>query len=187
MEERKEGDELDPLIRSHRRNREELKRGKRQNYIEYAVSQLQIIAYLAVFILLTIQALVLVNCVRQYTIPVWALFLVLWLGHGCLFVITIISISNIFKSMQKCNSMRPPITGHDTRIAQQWHHANEKLIPLIQYTMYNHACILSISFTLLICEILVYLSIHLVVPAYSFLFPIYVVAGFSLSNAFICK
>ena len=115
MEERKEGDELDPLIRSHRRHREELKRGKRKNYIEYAVNQLQIIAYLAVLILLTFQALVLVNSVRGDTIPVWALFLVLWVGHGWLFVITVISISNIFKSMQKSSSLKLPVIGQDTR------------------------------------------------------------------------
>lgn len=186
-EERKNEEESAPLVRSQSMRRDEAERGRRHDNIECAVNHLRSTTYLFVVIILIFQILVLVDCLDPNVIPLWALFLVLWLGHGWLFVVVCSSVTYIFKSLQKLSSSKIPSSLNDSKSTQQWHQANEKLIPLIQYTMYNHACILSVSSIAVTCEILIYLSILSVVPKYSFLIPIYIVVGIALSNALLCK
>jgi hypothetical protein len=73
------------------------------------------------------------------------------------------------------------------RQTARWHQANEKRIPLIQFLMYNLSWILGISAVLVVVEILVYLETYGYVPTYSFLVPIYIVIGFALLSALICR
>lgn len=186
-EERKDESESAPLVRSQSIRRDDAERARRNDNIECAVNHLKSTTYLFVVIILIFQILLLVNCVYQNVIPIWALFLVLWLGHGWLFVVVCSSVSYIFKSLQKFSSPKLPSNVNESRSTQQWHQANEKLIPLIQYTMYNHAYILSASLVAVTCEILIYLSILSIVPEYSFLVPIYIVVGIAFSNALLCK
>jgi hypothetical protein len=186
-EERKDESESAPLVRSQSIRRDEAERLRRHDHIECAVNHLRTTTYLFVAIILIFQILLLVDCVYQNVVPSWALFLVLWLGHGWLFVVVCSSVSFIFKSLQKFSSSKLPSNVTESKSTQQWHQANEKLIPLIQYTMYNHAYVLSASVVTVTCEILIYLSTLSIVPEYSFLVPIYVVVGIAFSNALLCK
>lgn len=186
-EERKDESESDPLVRSQSIRRDEAERAQRHDNIECAVNHLRTSTYLFVAIILIFQILLLVDCIYLNVIPLWAIFLVLWLGHGLLFLVVCSSVSFIFKSLQKFSTSKISSNVNESRSTQQWHQANEKLIPLIQYTMYNHAYILSASLVAVMCEVLIYLSTLSIVPEYSFIVPIYVAVGIAFSNALLCK
>lgn len=180
-----EKDEVRPLILTNTSlTLDPLDDRNKKHYIVDATRNLNLITYLCTSTLIIVLALVFINQCINDNIPLWTLFLILLIGHFVLFILMFNIMRCVYKSMQPESQDESSLKQHTV---EKWHRTNEKIIPLIQYLLYNLLCIFWISSMLFIFEILVYLSLILVVPAYSFLIPIYIVAGLSLSNAVTCR
>jgi hypothetical protein len=175
-EESSQADEDKPLLPSERLNI--LEQERRDRYVIDAVQGLNYILLITAWTIIVALALVFVN---EYTanIPVWSIFLVLWIGHFILFIVFVHMIRQMLRSLLAKNDAE--------RLTQRWHQANERRIPLIQYLMFHLLWALGISFMLVIFEILLYLSLIDAVPSYVPLVPVYVVALISFSNSLVCR
>jgi len=151
---------------------------QRNKYVFDAVDTLSFIFLLLAWTIIFVLILIFIN---EYTdaIPLWGIFLVIWVGHFILFLLTLRIIRLILRSL---------FTRKDQeRFTQRWHQANEKRIPLIQYVFYHLAWILGLSMMILIFEILLYLYYNGQVPLWSTLIPLYIITGVATLNSMICR
>lgn len=136
--------------------------------------------FLAISItVLLVLILILVDEFTARVVPIWGIFLVIWLGHVALFLISL-SIARLLLSSVLSKSER-------VRFSQRWHQANEKRIPLIQFVLFQLLWILSLSFALVIFEILLYLAIVEVTSYLPVLIFSYIIIGGALLFAFLCR
>lgn len=159
---------------------------KRIEEIGFAVNHLLSINYLIIVTVLTVEILVIINIATHHIIPIWIIFSTLWLGHAILAIMAFYSIKQIFTSLES-DKATPTRSDVDPRNTQRWHISNEKTIPLIQYLIYCLLCLLWISSNLLLVEILGYLSYLSLVPKFSIVIPIYILAGCSIVSAVLCR
>jgi hypothetical protein len=156
-----------------------VEQSNRDKLVMDAVSNLNI--FPSIFSWTCIIALIIIF-IDEYTddaIPLWVIFLDLWIGHLALFALSIYCLNLVLKSLLSKNEFE--------RQTARWHQANEKRIPLIQYLVYNIAWILGISTMFVITEVLLYLHDYSTVPAYGFLVPIYAIIIISLLSAILCR
>ena len=151
----------------------------KDQYVIRAVEYLHLILYIVSWTILFVFLLLFINEFVDHAIPIWAIFLVLWIGHVLLLVVAGSSIQLVLDSMTS--------DGDEERTTALWHQINERRIPLIQYLMYNLAWILWTSMILWIFEILVFLSTMSLVEPYDCLVPIYIVSGLAILTAFLCR
>jgi len=112
--------------------------------------------------------------------PIWAIFLVLWMGHAVAFFASLYTVYLIAKSAWKCRIGREHI--------ESWRMSQERRIPLIQYILYNLAQILSVSFFVFLVELFLYVDeVSPGAPLYIYLVPIYVVSMIGLLNSILCR
>ena len=171
------------LIQSANLQQDTLLSVRKTDRIAYAVSHLKTVVYVSVTTVIIVEVLLLADLSTGYSIPTWVLFVVLWLGHAAIGGIAFNSVNNVCESLHGCGSP----SSSPSSCTQQWHLANEKTIPLVRYLVLNLFKILWMSFMVLLVEILVYLSILSLVPIYSCIIPVYIVAGSALFSAIICK
>lgn len=152
---------------------------QRNKYVFDAVDSLSFIFLLLAWTVIFVLILVFINEYTDDAIPIWGIFLVIWVGHFILFLLTLRIIRLILRSL---------FTRKDQeRFTQRWHQANEKRIPLIQYVFYHLAWILGLSMIILIFEILLYLYYDGQVPLWSTLIPLYIITGIATLNSLICR
>lgn len=154
--------------------------------ISVALNHLISISYLSVVTLVTVELLIIINLLTHNSIPIWILFSSLWLGHTLLAVIVFYSVKDVCISLESDKKITSQSSA-DPRPTKRWHISNEKIIPLIQYLIYCLLRLLWASLAILLAEILVYLSFFSIVPEFSFLVPIYILAGCSVFSAIICR
>lgn len=123
--------------------------------------------------------LVFINEFTNNAIPSWGIFTVLFFGHFVLLLVVMRILRLILRSLLPKNDAE--------RSTQKWHQANEKRIPLIQYTVYNVSWIFGVSFLLVIIEVLALLYYEGVAPVYASLAPIYLLTGVALINSVLCR
>ena len=116
--------------------------------------------------------LVFVNEFTSNAIPSWGIFLVLLFGHFVLFLVVLRILRLVLHSLLPKNDAE--------RATQKWHQANEKRIPLIQYTVYNVGWVFGVSFLLVLVEVLALLYYEGSAPLYACLVPIYILSGTAL-------
>jgi heme/copper-type cytochrome/quinol oxidase subunit 2 len=120
-----------------------------------------------------------INCFTANAIPLWVMFMFLWMGHFAIGVVVFQSVKYMLQSMISKNNRE--------RFSQKWHQANERRIPVVQFVVYHVAWILGISFSLICGEIIVYLAVTNTVPMYAaFIIP-YFIIGIALSNSLVCR
>ena len=159
---------------------------KRSEEICSAMNHLLSINYLSIGTVLTVEALVIINIATHNIIPIWIIFSTLWLGHAILAIIVFYSVKQIFASLES-DKATPIRSDSDPQSTQRWHISNEKTIPLIQYLIYCLLRLLWVSSNLLLAEILGYLTYLSLVPKFSSVIPIYILAGCSIISAVICR
>ena len=123
--------------------------------------------------------LVFVNEFTDNAIPSWGIFTVLLFGHFVLLLVVMRILRLILRSLLPKNDAE--------RSTQKWHQANEKRIPLIQYTVYNVSWVFGVSFLLVLVEIFAMLYYLGLAPVYAPLVPIYLLTGVALTNSIICR
>ena len=123
--------------------------------------------------------LVFVNEFTNNAIPTWGIFTVLLFGHFVLLLVVMRILRLVLRSLLPKNDAE--------RSTQKWHQANEKRIPLIQYTVYNVSWVFGVSFLLVIVEVLALLYYEGLVPIYACLLPIYLLSGLALINSMLCR
>lgn len=123
--------------------------------------------------------LVFVNEFTSNAIPSWGIFLVLLFGHFVLFLVVLRIMRLVLHSLLPKNDAE--------RATQKWHQANEKRIPLIQYTVYNVGWVFGVSFLLVLVEVLALLYYEGSAPLYACLVPIYLLSGAALLISIVCK
>lgn len=165
-----------PLLPSERLHH--LEQERRDKYVTDAVHGLNHILLVAAWSIILALVLVFTN---EYVgvIPLWSIFMILWIGHFIVFVIFLNMIRQMLRSLLAKNDAE--------RLTQRWHQANERRIPLIQYLMFHLLWTLGISFMLVIFEILLYLSLVGMAPSWSPLVPAYIVVAISFSNSLVCR
>ena len=151
----------------------------KDQYVIRAVEHLHWILYVVSWTILFVFLFLFINEFVDHAIPIWAIFLVLWIGHVLLLIVAGSSIQLVLDSMTS--------DGDEERTTASWHQINERRIPLIQYLMYNLAWVLWTSMILWIFEILVFLSTMSMVEPYDCLVPIYIVSGLAILTAFVCR
>lgn len=123
--------------------------------------------------------LVFINEFTDKAIPSWGIIASLLFGHFILFLVIIRIMRLILRSLLPKNDVE--------RATQKWHQANEKRIPLIQYTVYNVSWIFGVSFLLVLTEILALLNDQGLAPVYAALIPLYLLSGAALCNSVVCR
>ena len=151
----------------------------KDQYVIRAVEHLHWILYVVSWTILFVFLFLFINEFVDHAIPIWAIFLVLWIGHVLLLIVAGSSIQLVLDSMTS--------DGDEERTTASWHQINERRIPWIQYLMYNLAWVLWTSMILWIFEILVFLSTMSMVEPYDCLVPIYIVSGLAILTAFVCR
>ena len=151
----------------------------RDGYVFDAVHGLnQIFLVIAITSILTL-ILIFVDEFTESVIPIWGIFLVVWIGHLALFAV-MLSIVRLLLSSVLSKSER-------LQFSHRWHQANEKRIPLIQYVLYQLLWVLGASFLLFIFEILLYLSIVGIISFVSLLIYAYIIIAGFVTFAILCR
>ena len=152
---------------------------ERDKYVLEATQSLNHFVVIAAWTAIVAMIFVFVNEFTDNAIPTWSIFAVLFFGHFLLFIVVIRIMRLILRSLLPKNDAE--------KATQRWHQANEKRIPLIQYTVYNVSWIFGASFLLVIIEILALLYFENIAPVYASLVPIYLFSGAALMNSILCR
>ena len=158
---------------------ENLSHRERDKHVLEATQSLTYFVVIAAWTVIVVMILVFVNEFTANAIPAWGIFAVLFLGHFILFLVVIRIMRLILRSLLPKNDAE--------KATQKWHQANEKRIPLIQYTVYNVSWVFGVSFLLVITELLALLYYENLAPVYASLVPIYLLSGAALVNSILCR
>lgn len=177
-----EKEEARPLISSNTSSiLDQFDDRKSTDYIIDAIHNLKSITYISTSTILIVLALIFINQCIKNSIPLWTFFLILFTGHSLVIIVIFDSLRCVYRTIQsECREK----SRFRQEMFEKWHSMNARMI---QYLMLNLLSIFWISSLSLVFEILVLLSLLKVVPAYSFLIPIYIFTGFTLSDAIICR
>ena len=116
-------------------------------------------------------------------IPLFAVFIPLWLGHVVYLIIIFQCFYHIFQAILAPSKELQS----NERFTPKWQQMNQKRIPLIQFTLYHLGWITGVAIIFLTCEILLYYQTISVIPSYSVLIPMYFLTCILLSNSLVCK
>jgi hypothetical protein len=151
----------------------------RDKHVADAVENLYLVVVICAVALFAALCVEVINCFVPGSMPTWTLFLFLWVGHFVLLIVLFQSVKHMLHAMISKSTRE--------RFSQKWHQANERRIPLIQYAVYHIGWIFGLSFALVITEIIAYLAVVGVIPAYAaFIIP-YIIIGGALSNSLVCR
>jgi hypothetical protein len=150
-------------------------------FIINTLQHLNLITHISTSTILIVLALTFIDQCIDSSIPLWTFFLIFFTGHAVLFVVMFNCIRCIYRTLQSESQLE------SKNGIGNWYIRNKEMIPLIQYLLFNLVSIFWISSIALIFEVLVFLSLLKIIPAYSFLVLIYIVTGLSLSNAIVCR
>ena len=154
-------------------------RTEKQQFLEFAVYSLEfmLIVFLGSLVLAT--ALTIVRESNENYMPLWVIFSCLWLGHLIIFGVSVRVLQLLFRSL---------IPGYEKdKLTNKVLRTNEKRIALAQFTLFNLLWLHGISIMAILFEILLYLALSNVVPAYACLIPMYIVATLAVMNALVCR
>ena len=152
----------------------------RNKYILRAVEYLTTIVYVFSWTVTFSIFLALLNFLVNNSVPIWVFFFVLWLGHLTIFIIAGASIQLVIDGMWSNKKS-------NTTSTRQWHQSNEQRIPLVHYLIHHLSWILWITVILIIFEVFLFISYLSIIDASYCLIPIYIVTGWGLLNALVCK
>lgn len=168
-------------IESGRYSREEKTddRTEKQQYLEFAVSSLKTILIIFLCSVILATTCNIVYEVNTSYMPLWVIFFCLWLGHAVIFGISVRVIQLLFRSL---------IPGFEKdKLTNKVLRTNEKRVALAQFTLFNLLWLHGVSLIAIIFEILLYLSLENITPAYAPLIPLYILASISIVNTLICR
>lgn len=147
-----------------------------------AAAAVQSLLYIVVIAAVTIISVLIVEIANAFTrdsVPIWVPFLIFWIGH-------IVVGGTIYQSIRYMLQAMVSKSNRE-RFSQKWHQANERRIPLIQFTVFNLAWIFGLSFALVIAEVLALLACLNIVPVVcAFIIP-YVIVSIAISNSLLCR
>jgi hypothetical protein len=153
---------------------------RRDQYVIEAVDTLVIILLIVGFSLISANILVLVDQNVDMEIPLWSIFTVLWVGQFAILIAALYAVRMMLKAMIIK-------VKRGKRLAQKWHHANEKRIPLVQYVLIHLGTVLGVSFVVAIFEINLYFALAGMISKYVPLGIAYAITGFSFLGSILCK
>jgi small-conductance mechanosensitive channel len=154
-------------------------RTEKQQYLEFAVYSLEVMLIIFACSIILATACTIVLEVNPLDMPLWVVFIWLWLGHIIIFGISVRVIQLLFRSL---------IPGFEKdKLTNKVLRTNEKRVALAQFTLFNLLWLHGISLMAIIFEVLLYLSIENVTPPYAPLIPIYIIASISIVNALVCR
>jgi F0F1-type ATP synthase assembly protein I len=157
---------------------------RRDNYMISAVNHLKLIAYLTTSVII---AVLIVLCLNQYinNVPVWVCFLILWLGHAIIMILSSSSMIYTYKSLQSENPLDNLLSAN--QVVNKMFYFNGKKIKLAQYLLISLFSLLWISFILFTFELLLLLAIYSVVEDYVVLLPFYIYSVTAILSATVCR
>jgi len=160
----------------------------KDQYVVRAVEHLHVILYVVAWTAVAVFVVLFVNEFVDHAVPVWAVFLVVWVGHVGVLVVAGSSVHLVLESMSTGDSgSGQNHDGDDERTTAQWHQINERRIPLVQYLMYNLAWVLWVSLILVVFEVLLYVGLTGDTPLTACLVPVYVAGGLAVFTAVLCR
>ena len=154
-------------------------RTEKQKYLEYAVYSLENILIVFCVAVMLATVLTLVREINETYMPLWVIFGVVWLAHVLIFGASVRVIQLLFRSL---------IPGYEKdKLTNKVLRTNEKRITLAQFTLFNLLWIHGICLMAIMFEILLFLNLMNIVPAYACLIPLYIVASIAIINALVCR
>ena len=152
---------------------------EKQQYLEFAVYSLEGMLFIFMLSLIFTTILSIVRETNGYKLPLWLIFLPVWLGHAIIFGISLRVLQLTFRSL---------IPGFEKdKLTNKVLKTNEKRVALAQYSLYNLLWLHGISSMAILFEVLLYLGLMEIIPLYACLIPIYIVSSIAIINTLICR